>query len=261
MVRGLDVFREHFADFERSFIIIGGAACDRWFTAQGLTFRATRDLDIVILIEALDRPFVAAMSRFVEEGGYTVRQRSNGAPALHRFAKPHDERFPLMIELFGRTREDFEISMGQTIVPLEIEPDHHSLSAILLDQAYYELIQTRYEVREGLRFATVAALIPLKARAWIDLTERRERGEGVDARDVEKHRNDVFRLAATLPGESGEALPDSIRADLVRFLAVFPEESGDWPRILESLRGTFGRRLAPGTLREAIRTYFRLEPD
>ena len=28
MVRGLDIFREHFKDFEQNYVIIGGTACD-----------------------------------------------------------------------------------------------------------------------------------------------------------------------------------------------------------------------------------------
>ena len=51
MVRGLDLFRERFREFEGSFILIGGAACDEWFTASGLVFRATKDLDLVLVEE------------------------------------------------------------------------------------------------------------------------------------------------------------------------------------------------------------------
>jgi hypothetical protein len=65
-------------------------------------------------------------------------------------------------------------------MPVEVAPGHRSLSAILLDEAYYELIRTEHETRDGLCFATVRALIPLKARAWLDLTMRRERGEKID---------------------------------------------------------------------------------
>ena len=43
---------------------------------------------------------MAAFRRFVEEGGYEIRERTEGKPALYRFAKPKDERFPFMIELF-----------------------------------------------------------------------------------------------------------------------------------------------------------------
>ncbi len=258
MVRGLDIFRERFRPFEGDFILIGGAACDDWFTGQGLTFRVTKDLDIVLLIEVLNREFVAAMRQFVEEGGYEIRERSPDHPILYRFVKPADERFPFMLEFFSRSAETFELAEGQTIIPVDSEPGHHSLSAILLDEAYYGLILTQNEPRDGLQFATITALIPLKARAWLDLTARRDRGEKIDARDIDKHRTDVFRLAATLPGEAGPELASSIVADLGSFLAAFPETSGEWPRILDSLKTIFGNGLRPATLRQAIQTYFRL---
>ncbi len=68
MVKGVNLFRDRFRQFESSFTLIGGAACDEWFTAQGLPFRATKDLDIVLMIEVLDRAFVATMRSFVEKG-------------------------------------------------------------------------------------------------------------------------------------------------------------------------------------------------
>jgi hypothetical protein len=48
MVKGIDIFRERFRQHEGAFTLIGGAACDEWFAAQGLPFRATKDLDIVL---------------------------------------------------------------------------------------------------------------------------------------------------------------------------------------------------------------------
>jgi hypothetical protein len=260
MVRGLDVFRERVREFEGSFILIGGAACDQWFTDQGLAFRATKDLDIVLLIEVLNREVVAAFRRFVEDGGYEIRERTEGKPVLYRFAKPKDERFPYTIELFSRNPENFDLTDEQTIIPVKVEPDHHSLSAILIDEPYYRLIQTHQEGREGLRFATATALIPLKARAWLDLTARQAAGEKIDSKNMDKHRNDVFRLAATLPGEAGPALADEIVADIGRFIAAFPEASEEWPRILNALKPTFGGRLRAASLIAAIETYFRLTP-
>jgi len=53
MVKGLDLFRERFRKFEGSFILIGGVACDEWFASEGLTFRPTNDLDIVLIIEVV----------------------------------------------------------------------------------------------------------------------------------------------------------------------------------------------------------------
>jgi hypothetical protein len=30
MIRGLDLFREHFADYRNAFVLIGGVACHEW---------------------------------------------------------------------------------------------------------------------------------------------------------------------------------------------------------------------------------------
>ena len=46
MVRGLDVFREHFAAHAGQFVLIGGTAATLAMESAGLEFRATRDLDI-----------------------------------------------------------------------------------------------------------------------------------------------------------------------------------------------------------------------
>ncbi len=54
MVVGLERFRDHFRGLETSCALIGGAACDAWMARSGLPFRATKDLDIVLVIEALE---------------------------------------------------------------------------------------------------------------------------------------------------------------------------------------------------------------
>jgi len=65
-------FREHFKGFEGAFVLIGGAACHEWFAAEGLEFRATKDLDMVLVIEVIDPAFVAALRKFVADGGYEI---------------------------------------------------------------------------------------------------------------------------------------------------------------------------------------------
>ncbi len=52
MVRGLDTFREYFRGFENQYVLIGGAACDILFASNEGQFRATRDLDMVLIVEA-----------------------------------------------------------------------------------------------------------------------------------------------------------------------------------------------------------------
>ena len=163
-----------------------------------------------------------------------------------------------MLELFSRRPENLELSAGQEIVPVEVDPGQHSLSPILLNDDYYSLIQTHHDVRGGLRVANASALIPLKARAWLDLSQSKATGQKIDSKDIDKHRTDVFRLAATLPGEAGPELPNTITGDISRFLAAFPEDSQEWQPILASLRNTFGGAIRPTALRTAIQTFFRL---
>ena len=141
-----------------------------------------------------------------------------------------------------------------------IDDDSASLSAILLNDDYYALIRDQHNEEKNLPFANPAALIPLKARAYIDLAERAAKGEKGKGKDIAKHRTDVFRIAATLPGEAGPAIPGTVQDDLRKFLAAFPIENKDeWQAIGDGLETTFGsRKLAPETLIEAIRVYFRL---
>lgn len=258
MVRGLDLFRERFRKFEGSFILIGGAACDEWFAAAGLEFRATKDLDIVLIIEVLAPEAIRALRIFIADGGYEIRQRTEGSPVLYRFAKPKNEQFPFMLELFSRKPEGLQLGEEQEITPIPAGMDHHSLSALLLDEDYYSLIQTHHANRAGLPVANATALIPLKAHAWLNLTKRKADGAGIDSKDIAKHRNDVFRLAGTLPGEPGPQLPNIITDDLVSFLGSFPENSPEWTSILASLKNTFGDGMRPAALRSAIQTFFRL---
>ena len=258
MVNGIEIFRSRFQQFTGDLTIIGGAACDEWFTAQGLEFRATRDLDIVVMVEELKPAFIAAMKAFIAEGQYEIGERSEGIPILYRFAKPVRKEFPYKLELCSRNHKDFELAEGQKAIPISTQLDKHSLSALLLDDDYYGLIRAHHDVRDGLWVASATSLIPLKSLAWQNLTKLKAAGENIDSKNIVKHRNDVFRLAGTLPNTAGPALSPRIMEDLKRFMAAFPEDSKEWPAILDSLKNTLGGTIRPATLRQAIQTFFRL---
>jgi hypothetical protein len=262
MVKGIDIFRERFRDYPDSLVLIGGAACDEWFSRLGMNFRATKDLDIVLILEALSGEFVATMRAFIDEGGYEIRERSeDGSPVLYRFSKPADARFPAMLEIFSRLPDGISLADEQTIVPIAAGEESHSLSAILVDEDYHGLILRQREIHDGIGFANASALIPLKAKAWLDLSARKDAGENIDNQDINKHRADVFRLGATLPGDAMVELPDSIRADLSAFFAAFPEDSKEWPAILKAIKNTVGGNIRPKALRAAIQAYFILPPS
>lgn len=76
---------------------------------------------------------------FVREGGYENRQGSTGASRFYRFSKPKGPSFPSMVELFART----DIALHDTesaLTPIHIDDEMSSLSAILLDKDYYQLL-------------------------------------------------------------------------------------------------------------------------
>ena len=81
------------------------------------------------------------------------------------------------------------------LTPLPIDDEISSLSAILLNEAYYELLKTGQLMVDGIPVLSPTCLIPFKAKAWLDLKERKLNGEQVDSKNIKKHKNDVFRLS------------------------------------------------------------------
>ncbi len=67
----------------------------------------------------------------------------------------------------------------------------------------------------------------LKARAWLDLTERKEQGDAVDSRDIRKHKNDVFRLYRVVSPDTRVELPKQVGVDMSRFLSAMETEHTD----------------------------------
>lgn len=120
MVVGLDVWREHFKAFADRYALVGGVACDTLMADAGLPFRATKDLDVVLLVEVLDAAFAQAFWTFVEAGGYERKEKSEGGK-LYRFAKPKASGDPFMIELFSRAPEGFALGEGSYLTPLPID--------------------------------------------------------------------------------------------------------------------------------------------
>lgn len=58
MVNGMESFVYKFRDYSDCYTIIDGAACDILMTEADTEFRATRDIDMILIIEARYREFV-----------------------------------------------------------------------------------------------------------------------------------------------------------------------------------------------------------
>ena len=230
MVTGIDKFREHFAAHEGQYAIIGGTACDLLFDAAGLDFRVTKDIDMVLCVEVVDAEFGRAFHAFLNAGGYQARERSDGRREFYRFHRPTDPNFPFMIELFARRPVALNLPEDAIYTRIPVDQDIVSLSAILLDDAYFGALQATKRELDGVTIVDETLLIPFKARAVLDLIARSEEGANVDRRDIRKHRNDVFRLAQLLPEDARIALPDPVRRDLRAFVDMARADQSLDPR-------------------------------
>ena len=57
MVGGFTKFKERFQGFKNQYVIIGGTACDLIMENEELPFRATKDVDIVLIVESITAEF------------------------------------------------------------------------------------------------------------------------------------------------------------------------------------------------------------
>lgn len=222
-VRGIELFRDAMRGHEDSYVLIGGSACDLLMGAQGERFRATMDLDVVALSQGDDAGFAAALWSFVREGGYEPWTSSDGTLCFYRFVKPKETGYPHMIELFAR-HPGFRLAAEKSVIaPLPFDEDVSSLSAILLDDDYYQFILEGLVEVEGISTLDAAHLIPLKMRAHIDLAAKHASGAHVNTVDLKKHRKDVFRLLALIPTDTRVTLPAKLAEDALSFIETVHE--------------------------------------
>jgi hypothetical protein len=235
MVKGLSSFKFWFRGYERNYAIIGGTACDLLMNEAGADFRATRDIDMVLIIEALNADFAARFWEYIKAGGYEHRRKSTGTPQFYRFTEPTSADYPYMIELFSRRRTDGVLLPDEAVLtPLPIEDDVSSLSAILLDNGYYEFLKSGVRVMDGLPVLAAEHIIPFKAKAWLDLTERKARGENIDSKKIKKHKNDVIALSGLLSADSRIELPANVLADFAAFIAANADSAEKLRRVSEA---------------------------
>lgn len=230
MVKGIDIFQEYFNEYTDQYVLIGGAACSVSFEEQDINFgRTTKDLDIVLIVEAQTKEFGERFWKFIKDEKYRIRAKSNGEPQFYRFDKPEDERFPKMIELFSRTNYLLQEENGLT--PIHIDDSVSSLSAILLNDAYYQALMDGRENMRGISVLKPEWIIPFKAKAWLDLREKKD----VDSSDIKKHRNDIIRIVSDMVLQKC-ILPDEVRKDMEKFIEQFDVTESELKNL--KIRGT-----------------------
>ena len=201
MVTGIDSFKEWFKGSEEQYAIIGGTACDILMTEEGLDFRGQEPVEA----DAFE----------------------SGCPQFYRFSHPITNQYPAMIELFTRKLDAIQLPEDAVLTPLPMDEDISSLSAILLDDDYYEFLKQGKVTVDGVTVLDAAYLIPFKAKAWMDLTDRKAAGEHVDSKNIKKHKNDVFRLTELIDPTAKVVAPQGVYADIQEFVQRMKNENVD----------------------------------
>lgn len=219
MVRGIETFKQFFNGFEENYVIIGGTACEIHEDLYAQTPRATKDIDIILVVEALSAQFVSKFWEFVKAGNYEQRNvgtNENAEPKheYFRFLKPANTDFPFQVELFSRSLGLMNIPDDARITPIPVDEDLSSLSAILMDDDYYHFTIEHSTEEDGVHIANIESLICLKCKAFVDLSQRKSKGESVDSKHIAKHKKDVLRLAAMLTPASRFELPETMKNDV-----------------------------------------------
>ena len=224
MVIGLDTFSEHFKEFQDSYIIIGGTACDIIIEEAGFTPRATDDIDMILIVEALSPEFVTKFWEFIKLGQYAIQQKDQEERNCYRFKTPANPEYPKQIELFCKVPDVIDANEGAHLTPIPVDEGLSSMSAILLDETYYNYTIENSEIKDGVHFAAPHTLICLKAFAFLNNTERRAAGQNVKSVDIKKHKYDVFRMVMMLAENDQFNLPDTIKEDMQKFVDVIKND-------------------------------------
>ena len=253
MIKGLDHFTKHFAGSSDDFVVVGGVAAHEIMGSEGLTFRATKDIDLVIVARPATT-FCQRLVAYINAGKYEVRQSKDGKPAYFRFMKPKEADYPVQIEIFCRQPEDVELQGDQHIVPIKDAPSGAALSAILLEDDYFDLIRNTIQKIKELPVASTEAVMALKSRAFNDLTDRKAARDATASTDeIKKHRNDILRLSQALPEQSKIRLTGLPETHMRRFLA---EIEGVAAAELKQLFKQFGLSEDPETWVREMRRRF-----
>jgi hypothetical protein len=133
--------------------------------------------------------------------------------------------------LFSRKPDVFELPFESHLTPIHMDEEVSSLSAILMDNDYYDFIKNGKKVTDDVSIISQEYLIPLKSRAWLDLCQLKSSGVPIDSKDIKKHKNDVFRLYQILSMDTDITLPQSIADDMRMFLEKVSDEPPDLKKL------------------------------
>ena len=197
-VVGIKEFADFFEGYEDCYTIIGGAACEILMSSTSIDFRATKDIDMIIMFEDRFEEFASKFWEYIKLGGYKCGWKNSDRPHFYRFTEPKDG-FPSQIELFSR-KTDYHLESGSEIIPIHIDDDISSLFAI-------------------------SYIIPFKMYAWLNLKDEKASGKHVNSKDLKKHKNDVFQLFQIVPDDEVVEVRGDVADTIDRFINEIVDET------------------------------------
>jgi hypothetical protein len=230
---GFDHFCSYLTGLENLYVIIGGGAASILMEDGGLEFRATKDVDLVVLSRSED--LNARILSYIKDGGYKTKEATEGSPRYYRFREPTKKECPVLVEVFARNELNLELQDGQYIIPIHDDAVER-LSAILLDDEYFEIIQRNLMTSQsGIPLINALANICLKARAHRELFDRKTAGDKtVDEKVVQKHLKDIWRIAAVLTGDENITLKGQPLKDITAAIGKLDQiPEGQFKQVME----------------------------
>jgi len=131
--------------------------------------------------------------------------------SYYRFVDPKLEGYAKEIELFAVNNHGLILEEGQRIIPIDPEEGLYSLSAIMLDKEYFEMIKNNIDHSNQVPCTNTLATIMLKISAFYDLKSRSDD-------KWKKHRRDILKLVLILTGEERIELTGHMVKDVDLFM-------------------------------------------
>jgi hypothetical protein len=227
IIKGLEVFSKYFSLYPDCYCLIGGTALSLIYQERGLPFRATKDLDVVVLLNLKSPAFIKKIIAFVQEGAYAKGTVSENHCSF-RFSNPK-EGYPRTIELFTK-EQAIGLSLAKNLEHLNLDQEV-SFSAIVLDPVYYDYIASN--TKQGTpSYISDYSIVPLKAKAYLGNKELFKKGvKGIDEKTYRKHAYDIIRFIFVFE-ENPIVLPPAIKEDCRLFLEAIETETLDFGAIV-----------------------------
>lgn len=229
-VKGLEKFRDYFLDFKGNYVIIGGTACSIILRDTNTKPRATKDIDMILVVDQMTPEFGRQFWQFVRDGNYQVRERKriegkDPVPELFRFFQPRNDGFPFQVELLSKQPDILSTPTDFHLTPIPVGEEISSLSAILMDEEFYHFALEHSITKDDLHVADSIGLICLKIKAYLNLSAQEPPAH---SSDIRKHVSDVFKLMLSGNIMEPVVLSENMKKDVATFVekmeALMPNE-------------------------------------